>query len=269
MPAAYLGAFSDVEFQLPPSYGEDNDAHADAWARLSNEERAQITEWMRIYYAMTANLDWNLGRLLAAIDAFGLRDDTILVFTSDHGELFGAHGRRAKNIFYDEAARVPFLVRWPGHTPAGQESDVCLNTPDIMPTLLSLLNLPIPGGVEGMDLSHCVIDEPGPEPAAALMECTGATAAWEDGHEWRALRTKQYTYAIYRSDAEELLFDNAADPYQMVNLAQDPAHAGVMAEFREMLETRMAALSDGFEACTWYRDNWTEDRLILRTATLS
>ena len=269
VPTAYLGAFSDVEFQLPPSYGEDNDAHADAWARLSNEERAQITEWMRIYYAMTANLDWNLGRLLAAIDAYGLRDDTILVFTSDHGELFGAHGRRAKNIFYDEAARVPFLVRWPGHTPAGQESDVCLNTPDIMPTLLSLLNLPIPGGVEGMDLSHCVIDEPGPEPDAALMECTGATAAWEDGHEWRALRTKQYTHAIYRSDAEELLFDNAADPYQMVNLAQDPAHAGVMAEFREMLETRMAALSDGFEACTWYRDNWTEDRLILRTATLS
>ena len=130
-----------------------------------------------------------------------------------------------------------------------------------------------------MDLSHCVVGEPGPEPAgaepdAALMECTGATAIWEDGHEWRALRTKQYTYAIYRSDAEELLFDNAllfenvADPYQMVNLAQDPAYAEMMDGFRAMLATRMAALNDGFEACTWYRDNWTEDRLILRTATL-
>jgi arylsulfatase A-like enzyme len=274
VPAAYLEAFSDVEFRLPPNYGETNDAHADAWARLSDEERAQITEWMRITYAMTANLDWNIGRLLAAIDALGLREDTILVFTSDHGELFGAHGRRAKNIFYEEAVRVPFLVRWPGHSQAGQESDVCLNTPDIMPTLLSLLDLPVPDEVEGMDLSHCVVGEPGPEPAgaepdAALMECTGATAAWENGHEWRALRTKQYTYAIYRSDAEELLFDNVVDPYQMMNLAQDPACADVMERFRAMLATRMAALNDEFEACTWYRDHWTEDRLILRTATLS
>ena len=268
VPEPYLRLFDDAAFSLPPNYHDANDPHADAWARLSDGERDQITQWMAVYYAMTANLDWNVGRLLAALAELGLREETIVVFTSDHGELFGAHGRRAKNIFYDEAVRVPFLVRWPGHTPAGQESDACLNTVDIMPTLLSLLGLPVPDGVEGMDLSHCVTGEPGPEPAAALMQCTGATAAWENGHEWRALRSKRHTYAVYRSDGAELLFDNVVDPYQMHNLAGDPGHATVVSQFREMLETRMAACNDGFEACTWYRDNWTEDRVILRTATL-
>lgn len=63
---------------------------------------------MRVYYAMVANLDENVGRLYAAVKELGIEEDTVFVFTSDHGEMFGAHGRRAKNIFYDEAVRVPF-----------------------------------------------------------------------------------------------------------------------------------------------------------------
>ena len=263
VPAADLALFEDVDFSLPPNYVPENDHHADAWARLSPEEREQITDWMRVYYAMTANLDRNVGRLLAAIDELGLRENTILIFTSDHGELFGAHGRRAKNIFYDEAVRVPFLIRWPGHVPAGAVHDACLNTPDIMPTLLSLLDLPVPDEVEGTDLSHCALGQRGPEPDAALMQCTGATAIWEDGHEWRALRSKRYTYAIYRVDRQELLFDNEADPYQMRNLAGDPAYAEVLEDFWERLRSRMATIGDTFEASTWYRDHWTEDRVIL------
>jgi arylsulfatase A-like enzyme len=265
---AYRERFRDVEFSLPPNYKEQNDPYADSWARFKPGEREQLADWMRVYCAMTANLDWNMGRLLAAIDELGLNEDTVVVFTSDHGEMFGAQGRRAKNIFYDEAVRVPFLVRWPGQVPAGRVSDACLNTPDVMPTLLSLLDLPIPGEVEGMDLSHCALGVEGPEPEAAFMQCTGTTAAWRDGHEWRALRDKRYTYAVYRVDGLELLFDNQADPYQMRNLADDPAHATELGRFRAMLQRKMASLNDGFETCTWYRDHWTQDRIILRTATM-
>ncbi len=266
VPEAYEALFRDVAFSLPPNYCPENDPHADGWATLSEEERQQLTDWMRVTYAMVANLDWNLGRLLDAIDALDLSEETIVVFTSDHGELFGAHGRHAKNIFYDEAVRVPFLVRWPDRVPAGSTADVCLNTPDIMPTLLTLMDLPVPEGVEGMDLSHCALDEAGPEPEAALMMGTGATAIFADGHEWRALRSKRYTYAVYRVDGQELLFDNQEDPYQMRNLVDDPAHTAVLAEFRELLRARMAAINDTFEACTWYRDHWTRDRIILRSA---
>jgi arylsulfatase A-like enzyme len=268
VPQGYLDMFRHVAFPLPPNYCPEDDPHADAWARLKPEERTQLGEWMRVYYAMTANLDWNVGRLLRAIDDLGLRDDTILVFTSDHGEMFGAHGRRAKNIFYEEAVRVPFVLRWPGHVPPGSVSDACLNTPDIAPTLLSLLGLPVPEEVEGMDLSHCTLGRPGPEPDAAFLQGMGATAVFEDGHEWRALRDKRYTYALYRADGSELLFDNQSDPHQMHNLVVDPAYAETLERFRDMLRARMAALGDTFEACTWYRDHWTEDRIILRTATI-
>jgi arylsulfatase A-like enzyme len=106
----------------------------------------------------------------------------------------------------------------------------------------------------------------GPEPEAALMQNTGACAAWKDGYEWRALRDKQHTYAVYRRDGRELLFDNQADPCQLVNLADDPRHAERREHFRRMLKRRMAELSDTFEQCTWYRDHWTVDRNILRGA---
>ncbi|MBZ0295189.1 MAG: sulfatase [Anaerolineae bacterium] len=269
IPAEYLEKFKDTPFELPPNYKRENDPHADNWARLSAEERSELTEWMRVYYAMTANLDWNVGRLLAAIETLQLHNNTIVVFTSDHGEMFGAQGRHAKNIFYEEAVRVPFLIRWPEHIPANYVSDACLNTPDIMPTLLSLMGLPVPPEVEGDDLSHCALGAQGPESEAAFMQGMGATAIFEDGHEWRALRDKQYTYAIYRSDRSEYLFDNLADPYQQHNLAHKSEYQPRIEYYRQMLQQRMAKLNDSFEACTWYQDNWINDRHILHTATLS
>lgn len=267
MPAEYLERFRDVDFSLPPNYKAENDPHADDWAKLNAEERAELPEWMRFYYAMTANLDWNLGRLLDAIADLGLDENTIVIFTSDHGEKFGAQGCRAKNIFYDESVRVPFLLRWPERAPAGTKSDACLNSPDLMPTLLGLLDLPISDAVEGIDLSHCALGQAGPEPEAAFLQGMGATAIWEDGHEWRGLRSKQYTYAIYQDSREELFFDNQSDPYQMINLVDEPAHAEKLNHFRTLLRQQMDVVNDTFEICTWYEEHWTQDRIILKTAT--
>jgi arylsulfatase A-like enzyme len=267
VPEEYRKMFEPVSLPNPPNYKDENDKYADAWGRLQPEQRESLEAWRRNYYAMTANLDWNIGRLLDAVDKAGLAGDTIVVFTSDHGEMFGAQGRRAKNIFYEEAARIPFLIRWPGRIPAGLVCDACLSTVDIMPTILSLMSLDIPKDVEGMDLSRCALGDKGPEPQAAFLQNTGACAAWENGHEWRALRDKQYTYAIYRVDKSELLFDNKSDPHQMINLAADPKHAGTLRRFRRMLATKMKSLNDTFEQCTWYRDNWTDgNRNILRGA---
>ncbi|MCP4644670.1 MAG: sulfatase-like hydrolase/transferase, partial [bacterium] len=258
--------FKDVSFPNPPNYKDENDPYADKWGSLRPGEREQLDTWRRNYYAMTANLDWNLGRLVDAVDKAGLGDNTVIVFTSDHGEMFGAQGRRAKNIFYEEACRIPFLMRWPGHVPEKAASDACLGTPDIMPTVLGLMGLDIHSDVEGADLSHCALGRSGAEPEAALLQNMGACAAWTDGHEWRALRDKQYTYAKCRVDGEELLFGHVADPYQMMNLAESPEHVETMERFRAMLADRMNDLNDTFEACTWYRDRWTKDRIILRGA---
>jgi arylsulfatase A-like enzyme len=267
VPPEYLQRFEGVEFSLPPNYLPDNDPHADPWAQMTPEGRKSLTRWMKVYYAMTANLDWNLGRLLQALDESGQRENTIFVFTSDHGELFGAHGRQAKNIFYDEAVRVPFLLRWPVGLPESKVCDAPLNTVDIMPTLLGLMGLPVPQKVEGMDLSQRLLGKSQVEPEAAFMQGMGCTADWKDGYEWRALRSKRYTYAVYRSDQSELLFDNQEDPLQVRNLAGAPAYKSLLQQFRAQLMAKMLTLKDEFHPCTWYRDHWTEDRKILRTAT--
>jgi len=267
VPKKFIDMFKDVDFPNPPKYRDQNDKYADGWGRLRPQQRKNLPEWRRYYYAMTANLDWNIGRLMSALDGMGLAEDTIVVFSSDHGEMFGAHGRRAKNIFYEEACRIPFLIRWPKKIAAGTRPDACLSTVDIMPTVLSLMGLRIPEAVEGMDLSGCALGEKAAEPAAALLQNTGACAAWQNGYEWRALRDKRYTYAVYRIDRSQLLFDNIADPYQMKNLADDPGYKQTVRRFSRMLAARMESINDTFAECTWYRDNWTDgNRVIIRTA---
>ncbi len=262
----FIDKFRDVEFPKRKNYSAKQDPYADGWGTMGKRYLENLQQNQRGYYAMTANLDWNIGRLVDALHKAGELDNTIIVFTSDHGEMFASHGRRAKNIFYEEAARVPFLVHWPAEIAAGTVSDACISTPDIMPTVLGLLDLPIPEAAEGMDLSHCALGKKGPEPEAALMQNTGACAAWQDGFEWRALRDKQFTYATYRRDGSELLFDNKNDPYQMKNLAEDAQGTERMKHFRNMLEKRMKGLNDTFANCTWYREHWTRDRNILRGA---
>ncbi len=274
VPAKYYDMFKDVDFEMPPSYSDEMDPYGDGWSNIEKSPR-QINQWMRNYYAMTANLDWNIGRVMQAVDEAGLGGDTLIVFTSDHGEMFGGHGRMKKNIFYEEAARIPFLMRWKGRIPAGSVSDVCFNTPDIMPTLLGLAGLGprIPESVEGMDLSHAAQGRSGSEPEAALLMNTGACAAWEDGHEWRGLRDKRFTYAVFRGGGprnlprKEVLYDHVADPYEMKDLSGNADYQEPLQKYRDMLKAKMADLNDTFPASTWYRNRWTDgDRKIIAGA---
>ena len=94
----------------------------------------------------------------------------------------------------------------------------------------------------------------------------GHTFLEKDGTEWRALRDKQYTYAIYRVDQSELLFDHQQDPFQMQNLAADPAYQETVEYFRSLLQDKMSELNDTFEKCTWYLDHWIENREIMQAA---
>lgn len=265
VPKENYDKFRNTEFTLPENYNSENDPHSDGWALLFDYDRPNITDWMRSYYAMVNNLDENIGKLIKAVDDLGLAEDTIFVFTSDHGELFGAHGRRAKNIFYEEAVRVPFLIRWGKNIPYG-ENGVCLNTVDIMPTLLSMMGLSYSSEVEGRDLSDAIMGKKNAfAPDGALMMGTGATADWEDGHEWRGFRTERYTYAIYLVDGEKHLYDNICDPLQMNNLAKDEAFTDVLADMEYKMKTEMERVNDKFHPCSYYRKNWVNDRIILKT----
>jgi len=267
VPEKWHQKFESIDFPVPPNYKQENDTpYGDGWSNV-DKSPAQLDEWQRVYYSMTANLDWNLGRLRQSIKDLNLAEDTIVLFTSDHGEQFGAHGRMKKNIFYDEAARVPFLIECPGTIPA-QPIDVCMNNVDIMPTLLGLCDIPIPEDVEGMDLSSFLLGEKGDEPDFAFLQNTGACAIWEDGHEWRGVRDKRYTYATYLVDGKELLFDNILDPYQINNLIDDENHASIKEHLKNGMYEKMKEINDDFPVSTWYKENWVnKDNCIIKTAT--
>ena len=268
VPEEYYNMFKDVEFDLSPTYSDYLDLHGDAWSNMDKSPQ-MINEWKKVYYAMTANLDRNFGRLLKSIKDMGLLEDTIIVFTSDHGEMFGAHSRMKKNIFYDEASRVPFLISHKGTLPENVKEDACMGTVDIMPTLLSLMDMDYPIEVEGMDISAAILGEYNtPQPEAAFLQNTGACAMWEDGHEWRALRSKRYTYAIYKSDSQELLYDNIEDPNNLNNLSLTSEYSSTLNKYRTMLKKKMESINDKFKNSTYYRDNWIEGRKIVKTATM-
>ena len=270
VPESEYAKFENTEFPLPRTWSDIPDPYMDRFTdpvRWLEYYKPNIPEFQRIYYAMIANLDWNIGRLFEAVEKTGIAENTLIVFSSDHGEMFGAHGRIQKNTFYEESIRVPFLMRWPGIIPSGHKSDVCLGTPDIMPTILGLMGLPIPEEVEGKDLSHLALGKHGPEPDAALLQGMGHTYLWKDGFEWRGLRDKQYTYAVYRRDGSEFLFDNLNDPFQMKNLISNNKYKNIAETFRLKLKKKMEELNDTFEKCTWYKDHWTDgNRNILKGA---
>ena len=269
VPERFAKAFSKVAFPYPITY---LDGSAEYWEPSMDEDwwrssvKPNLPKWQAVYAAMVASIDEACGALLDRLRRLNLAETTLVVFTSDHGEMFGAHGRMAKNIFYEEAVRVPFLAYMPGQIAAGSQCSECLGTPDLMPTLLGALGLEIPAETEGMDLSAHLFGGSGPRKDEMLLQGMGHTWMWLDGFEWRGLRTKRYTYAVERKDGAEYFFDNLADPRQQRNLAEEPEHSAPKERARNSMLAKMGELKDEFRACSWYGENWTRDRVVLRGA---
>ncbi len=260
VPKQYLDIFGNTSFPVPPNNSDKNDPHADIWSRFFGKTRDDLENWKRCSAAMTANIDVNFGKLTDALKKYGIYDDTLIIFTSSKGEMFGSHGRRSANIFYDEAVHVPFLMKHGGEFSCSRNR-TCINTPDIMPTVLSLLGLSVPEAVSGRDISHAVICNDEVENDCLLMG-TGPAAIWGDGREWRGLRTAEYTYAVYLSGGEEFLFKNSDDKYQQKNLVDDAAYADVLNSMKSRMRTKMNAIGDKFEKNSYYKKNFVSKRKI-------
>ncbi|HRW10587.1 MAG TPA: sulfatase [Caldilineaceae bacterium] len=201
------------------------------------------------YYAHCTALDACLGDLMATVEAAGIADNTIFIFTSDHGDAVGSQGITNKQAPWDESVCVPFLLRYParfGRTPA--VIDTPIGTPDILPTLLGLCDLPIPDTVEGLDFSGHLAGGVAPSDGAALIECIHPIADWWHGlggKEYRGMRTARYTYAR-ALEGPWLLYDNVRDPYQLENLVDNPEHAALVRELDAVLQRKLDALGDEF-----------------------
>jgi len=217
---------------------------------VPGEHREAALRDYRGYYAHMTALDDCMGGLLKTLEETGLADNTIVVYTSDHGDMLHTRGAMKKQQPWDESLRVPFLVRWPDKlNNQSREISMPIDTPDIMPTLLGLSDVEIPEAVEGIDRSRVILGTEKPDvDHAALMTCPAPFGQWsrdKGGREYRGVRTTRYTYC---RDLEGpwLLYDNEADPFQMDNLVDRPEHAKLQKKLDSRLNELLAKTGDEF-----------------------
>ncbi|MFP7299787.1 sulfatase [Neobacillus niacini] len=213
------------------------------------------------YFAAISGIDDQFGRILQLIKTEKLEENTIVVLTSDHGEMMGSHGLMAKHVWFEESIGVPFCIRWPNVIPK-IKTDLLLNTVDIMPTLLSFLGLEIPRSVEGNDLSDFIVKHQHGGPKEAFISAyPGRKEAIEafrsaglDNRQfgWRAIRTDEFTYVIHHGYSPEdesirLLYDLKQDKYQLhPEKIQNPFKHRIAEDLERRLHNWLKDMKDPF-----------------------
>jgi len=197
------------------------------------------------YAAAVSAVDEQVGRLTAALGDLGLARDTLVLLTSDHGDMLGSQGRRLKRTPWEESIRVPGIVRYPRAAAPGRVVDALFSHVDVAPTMLALAGLPVPPTMQGSDLSALIRGGDGVGPESAYFQQFVPYRSDNVQEGWRGVRTQRHMYA--RTETEPwVLYDLQSDPYEQRNLAADPAAAGVRADLEEKLAAWMKRTGDAW-----------------------
>jgi arylsulfatase A-like enzyme len=211
-------------------------------------ERWQLLRWG--YYRLIEKVDAEIGLLLAALHSAGHENNTLVIFTSDHGECAGAHGVNQKSFLYEESVRIPLIVSLPGQrTP--RTSDHLINTGvDILPTMLELAGIGRGSKMSGASLRALAAGEPVSQWRDFVvvqnnMTQAGMVGGWIPMTEGRMVRSDRYKYCVYSyGEHRESLIDLQADPGELTDLARDPTHRAVLLEHRARLRRFAASHGD-------------------------
>ncbi|MCU0917583.1 MAG: sulfatase [Planctomycetes bacterium] len=191
----------------------------------------QARECKRAYYAAISFVDAQIGRVLDAVDRLGLRENTVIVFWSDHGYHLGEHGLWFKQSCFEESARVPLIVSVPGQKTAGQASKRPVELVDLYPTLADLAGLTPPQHVEGFSLRPLIDNPQAPWDHAAFTQVQRGT---DPGH---SVRTERWRYTEWAFGAKgQELYDHEGDPRELRNLAGDAKYADTVAQMKALLK---------------------------------
>lgn len=221
------------------------------------------------YYAHCSALDACMGRLLKTLDEEGLTENTIVVFTSDHGDMIGSFGMWEKSGPWEQAMRVPMLLHDPRAAQThGQSTDVVFNMVDHLPTLCGLAGIDPPLAVQGRDLSSYLLSGSTPNDNDALYGSYHRYGTWlsQDDRidalyrcrEARGVRTTQYTY-VEDLNGPWLLYDLHHDPHQLHNRVNDPAFADVQERLSLRLQAKLNELGDEFKPGDYYTQKFYPD----------
>jgi arylsulfatase A-like enzyme len=220
---------------LPVNFGKAGDKSGPRAALHDQWDEKHWQRYRYAYYRMVEDVDQQVGRVLETLRQIGQQEQTLIVFTSDHGEGLGAHRLTGKMMFYEEEDAVPLIISWKGVTAAGRmDRDHLVSTLDVLPTLCDYAGVQPPPSMRGESL-RTIIEKPGQPGHEFVVSEMGGAAAGRTERSFM-VRTRQYKYMLFPGTGEtELFFDVQADPYEMKNLAADKAVAGELTRHRQLL----------------------------------
>jgi len=220
----YNTMFTDQASTPPPTFDKDPDG-LPGWAKPEGKFQD-----MAQYFGMVKCIDDNVGKIVATLKDEGLLDNTIVVFTSDHGDLRGEHHRQNKGVPFEGSAKIPFVIRYPGKIKAGKVIDEALDCTDFLPTILALMDCKTAGEEEGRDASVLFTESEAPDSwrDIAFLRSTGEVSGWV------AAVSDRYKL-IYTTNDDPWLFDLEEDPDELKNGFTDPANREVVREMSKAL----------------------------------
>lgn len=263
-PEAYLARYGDLQLPDPVTRPGELDSKPAAQRAASEKSYAgyapgfleynadELRGIRAAYYAMVDLIDDEVGRILACLDELGLREDTLVVFTSDHGEMLGDHQLLLKGpMMYEGAVRVPLLMRWPGRLPAGTRRPELVQWIDLPTTMLVAAGIQVPGQFQGADLL-C----PGAGEVSARERGWAVCEYRDSGHPYEPpvhttmLRQGRHKLVVWHGrpatgrPREGELYDLEADPCELENLWDAAGHRDVREELVETLMDVLVATED-------------------------
>lgn len=203
------------------------------------------------YYAMIENLDWNFGRIRAALDRLGLTEETYILFFSDHGDMQGSHGQFSKNSPWEESIRVPCVIGGgtPFYTYRSGSNNLPINMPDISATTLGLCGIPVPEWMQGRDYSGLRLrgrELPANADSALLQGVIPTCHGYSTDRPWRGVVTADgWKYTVLEGQPW-MLFNLNNDPYEQVNLAHNSSFWGERRRLQDLLAGWLDRTGDSF-----------------------
>jgi uncharacterized sulfatase len=235
-PGKYFDLYKPEQFTLPEISEETSKQYPELALASTNPwpyfgiTGEQALECIHAYYAAISFVDAQIGKLLDAVDSLGLRDNTIIVFWSDHGYHLGEHGLWFKQSCFEESAKVPLIISVPLSKKAGERCHRTVELVDVYPTLAELTGLTPPADLDGNSLVRLLKN---PEAGWKHPAYTQVQRGTVPGH---SVRTEKWRYTEWGSGKEgSELYDEISDPHELKNLAADPAYAGTVKEMKALL----------------------------------
>lgn len=231
----YDKMYADLDFKAPktmaakytaikPSWAKDKTKNETIGAKSFENDKTALID----YLGMVSHIDDSVGKILQFLEDNNLVENTIIIFTSDHGDMFFEHNRRNKGVPYEGSSRIPFIIRYPNKIPAGKILNTAYTNVDFTPTILSLMNVKTDAKFHGLDTSEDFINN--------IKEITSDRITYfaKSGGWWVSAVNDRYKLVIDKKE-KPYLFDLEKDPDELINFYNDPTYASIA----KMMQTEL------------------------------